>query len=343
MSTKNEKPTAEAPEQVPAAPSTVSKDAAASMAPALLDYFSDRYLIDRSMIMQVLMNTAFRPRKGDPQPTLSQMMMLMVVAKQYGLNPFTREIYAFPSNGGIVPIVGVDGWVRIIRERPELNGIEFNYGPLVEEVQGPVKPHEWVECVIYRKDNEKPTIVREYYNECFRPTEPWKAMPKRMLRHKALIQASRYGFGFAGIYDEDEAATIIETTHRVANNAAADDFPSGRVHHRKQLPATAGEATPIKTTVPAASQQPVQEVVTDDGEVLPPQAAQQGIGEDEEIRRDEVIESIENAIGDPGSSAHRLEESRRLLMKNAGLIGPERHAALLEALHKRLNAPSQLF
>jgi hypothetical protein len=36
------------------------------------------------------------------------------------------------------------------------------------------------------------------------------AWPKRMHRHKSLIQGARVAFGFAGIYDEDEAHRIIE-------------------------------------------------------------------------------------------------------------------------------------
>jgi hypothetical protein len=31
-----------------------------------------------------------------------------------------------------------------------------------------------------------------------------------MLRHKAAIQAARYGFGFSGIYEPDEAERIQE-------------------------------------------------------------------------------------------------------------------------------------
>ncbi|MCO2532685.1 phage recombination protein Bet, partial [Pseudomonas aeruginosa] len=32
----------------------------------------------------------------------------------------------------------------------------------------------------------------------------------RMLRHKAMIQCARLAFGFAGIYDQDEAERIVE-------------------------------------------------------------------------------------------------------------------------------------
>ena len=60
---------------------------------------------DGHELLQILKSTAF---KG--QVTDAQMAALMVVANQYQLNPFTRELFAFPDkNNGIVPVVGVDG------------------------------------------------------------------------------------------------------------------------------------------------------------------------------------------------------------------------------------------
>ena len=54
---------------------------------------------------EILKATAFKGPATD-----AQMTALCVVAQQYGLNPFTRELYAFPDrNNGIVPVVGVDG------------------------------------------------------------------------------------------------------------------------------------------------------------------------------------------------------------------------------------------
>ena len=39
--------------------------------------------------------------------------------------PFTKEIYAHPDqHKGIVPVVGVDGWIRIVNEHPQFDGIE---------------------------------------------------------------------------------------------------------------------------------------------------------------------------------------------------------------------------
>lgn len=153
-----------------------------------------------SEVLPILKATAFKGSATDAQLTA-----LMIVANQYGLNPWTKEIYAFPDkNNGIVPVVGVDGWSRIINEHPQLDGIEFEYG----EQKG--DHFEWIECLIYRKDRSKPVRVREFWDEVARNTGPWQSHKNRMHRHKALIQSARLAFGFAGIYDQDEAERIIE-------------------------------------------------------------------------------------------------------------------------------------
>jgi phage recombination protein Bet len=162
---------------------------------SLIQRMANRFGVDANKMLATLKATAF---KGDVSN--EQMMALLVVAEQYKLNPWTKEIYAFPDRSGIVPVVGVDGWARIINERPELDGIDFN-----EAEDG-----SWIECIIYRKDRAHPTKVKEWLAECKRGTQPWQSHPRRMLRHKALIQCARVAFGFGGIYDQDEAERIIE-------------------------------------------------------------------------------------------------------------------------------------
>jgi phage recombination protein Bet len=146
-------------------------------------------------LVETLKETAFRGQVGD-----SQMAALLIVAEQYGLNPWTKEIYAFPDRqNGIVPVVGVDGWARIINGNSNFDGMEF------------VQDDESCTCKIYRKDRSHPTAVTEYMSECRRDNvQPWKTHPKRMLRHKAMIQCARIAFGFGGIYDEDEAERIVQ-------------------------------------------------------------------------------------------------------------------------------------
>lgn len=162
----------------------------------LINKLAERFEIaDSSGLIQTLKNTAF---KGDVND--SQMAALLIVANQYGLNPWTKEIYAFPDKGGgITPIVGIDGWARILNENPQFDGIEFDLD------------EEKCTCRIYRKDRSRPISITEYMSECYRDIQgPWRTHPKRMLRHKAMIQCARLAFGFTGIYDQDEAERIVE-------------------------------------------------------------------------------------------------------------------------------------
>lgn len=145
-----------------------------------------------------------------------QAAAFLVVAKQYNLNPFIKEIYAFPGRGGgVVPIVSVDGWATLINRQEQLDGIQF-------EDRFDENDLIAVTCRIYRKDRAHATEVTEYMEECRRDTDTWRKWPARMLRHKALIQCARYAFGLVGIYDPDEAERIADNepdapaTQRVA-------------------------------------------------------------------------------------------------------------------------------
>lgn len=151
---------------------------------------------DGADLIGTLKATAFKGQVSD-----AQMTALLVVANQYALNPWTKEIYAFPDkNNGIVPVVGVDGWSRIINSHPQFDGIEFE------------QDAESCTCIIYRKDRNRPIKVTEYMEECKRGTGPWVSHPRRMLRHKAMIQGARLAFGYGGIYDQDEAERIVEAS-----------------------------------------------------------------------------------------------------------------------------------
>ena len=163
---------------------------------------------DGADLIGTLKATAFKGQVSD-----AQMTALLVVANQYALNPWTKEIYAFPDkNNGIVPVVGVDGWSRIINSHPQFDGIEFE------------QDDASCTCVIYRKDRNRPIKVTEYRDECARGTGPWQSHPKRMLRHKAMIQCARLAFGYGGIYDQDEAERIVEASP-VKHMGAVEEAP----------------------------------------------------------------------------------------------------------------------
>lgn len=159
--------------------------------PSALAAMAGRFSMEPAKLMETLKATVF---KG---ATNEQLAALVVVANEHALNPFTREIYAFPDKGGgIQAVIGVDGWIRIITQNPQFDGFEHEYSGEGKDLACTV--------TLYRKDISRPVKVTEYLAECSKNTDPWRSHPRRMLRHKALIQAGRIAFGLGSLKDEDD-------------------------------------------------------------------------------------------------------------------------------------------
>lgn len=192
---------------------------------SIVRQFASKIGVEPEKLLSTLKDTAFKQpwKDGKPGPevTEAQMLALLVVANEYGLNPFLKEIYAFPTKGGgIAPMVGYDGWVRLVQSQPSYNGEELIDG-FDDRIGKDGNPRGfYFECTMWRKDRDRPTKIREYHNENWRDTDPWNNMPSRMTRNRAYIQCARMAFGFGGIYDPDEG-------ERIANAMAIDVVPEG--------------------------------------------------------------------------------------------------------------------
>lgn len=221
---------------------------------SLVKKFAEKYSIDSTHLLDILRDTAFRLRNNEVVST-SQMAALLVVADAHGLNPFTREIFAYLDKyNGVVPVVSVDGWARIINENADFDGVEFKYSEQEAIMPGGKLCPVWCEAIIHRKNRSKPTIVREYLDELYVPPRganggydgPWQTHTKRMMRHKTLIQCARIAFGFAGVFDEDEANRILESVSQ-------QDKIEGQ---KTQQEAAGGDNKPAEA--PAQQEKPVE-------------------------------------------------------------------------------------
>ena len=159
----------------------------------LTEIMAAKFNMERGAFVQALKETAVPANITD-----GQFAAFLMVAKEHNLNPLTREIYAFPAQGGIRPIVSIDGWMKIINNHKQYDGMKSTdnldkAGNLMS-----------ITIQIFRKDREHSIEVTEYMKECMRNTQPWKQWPARMLRHKAMIQAARIAFSFSGMEDQDE-------------------------------------------------------------------------------------------------------------------------------------------
>lgn len=180
-----------------------------------------------------------------------QFAAFLLVAKEYGLNPILKEIYAFPArSGGIQPIVSIDGWMRMMNDHRQMDGLEF-----VDHADDDGKLKA-ITARIYRKDRSRPIEVTEYMDECKRDTDTWRKWPTRMLRHKAAIQCARYAFGFSGIVDEDEYERA--QGHYAGTDVGAQPLTPPTPPSPPPAPAIAQQPEPPK--VPEANAAPKEKV-----------------------------------------------------------------------------------
>lgn len=217
-----------------------------------------------------------------------QLAAFLVVAHEYGLNPLTKEIYAFPGkSGGIQPIVSIDGWVNLMNSHPAMDGIDFR-----DHMTSDGKLTA-ITAIISRKDRTKPVTVTEYLAECYRPTDTWQKWPRRMLRHKALIQCARYAFGFSGIIDQDEYERIRAIPERPMAPAQVIDEP----HDPKTGEIVSSQSAPPQ---PAATEAPALSAA------VPDEAGDSTIIEDIRTALQEAAMQGLDALAEEWGSIHPL-------------------------------------
>ena len=172
--------------------------------PSALALMASRLNVDQEKMLATLKGTVFQ------KATNEEMLALVVVANTYDLNPFLKELYAFPAKGGgIVPIVSVDGWNKMLIRQPNFDGIEWE-----EKDNEDGTPYSMT-AIVHVKGRAFPVKTTEYFDECKRNTDPWNNMPRRMLRNRTLCQASRMAFGISGVYNDDEAQNVVDVSSTI--------------------------------------------------------------------------------------------------------------------------------
>ncbi|MFA6067508.1 MAG: recombinase RecT, partial [Janthinobacterium sp.] len=164
---------------------------------SVLNIMAAKFNLEPDIFLSTIKATVMKPGKDGHIPSNEEIAAFLVVANKYSLDPFTNEIYAFPNKkGGIIPIVGIDGFTTILNRQKGFNGYELTYSEDETTMEGGKQCPAWAEVKIYHKDREHATIVREYLDEVYVPARsgypgPWQSHTKRMLRHKVLIQGIR--------------------------------------------------------------------------------------------------------------------------------------------------------
>jgi len=223
----------------------------------LVGRLAQRYGVPANTLLGVLRDTVFKPPKGEAAFSDVELAAALVLAEKYDLNPFAREIYVTRHRGALLVIVPIDGWAKIANAQEAYDGCEFDYE---NDSQGEIYS---TTCRIYRKDRSRPTEVTEFYEECFdpksdSPRDPWRKWGRRMLRHKAYIQAVRLAFSLSEAVDDDEAARMgvrtPEYSVRDGNREIAAPAPAPAPARRKP-PREVQAAAPEPGPEPAAAEE----------------------------------------------------------------------------------------
>lgn len=144
----------------------------------------------------------------------AEVAAFIAVCNQMALNPIVGEVHAMRDRSGTLrPVPSIDGWVKVTRSQPDFRGIEFAENRDEDDCLVSIT------CTIHVDGWATPCRVTEYLCECKRHTEPWKAMPTRMLRHRALIQCARVAFGL-GLSDVEDVRDEPHDTTQPATKPA---------------------------------------------------------------------------------------------------------------------------
>jgi len=178
--------------------------------------------------------------------TQADLERLLMMAERLKLDPLNNEIYAIETQADaskkshIVLVVGVDGWSKVINSHPEFDGMRF-----IESEPGDDELPLYFECTIFRKDRKVATSVREYMYEAHTNQGAWLTHPRRMLRHKAMIQCARICFGLSGIYDPDEAVRIFSSKSLTNDTRQKIDLHSQKSQSNDSKHQSSGNCKPV--------------------------------------------------------------------------------------------------
>ena len=190
---------------------------------------SEIMALEANMPRESFLNTLKKTVMPSQNVSDEHVAAFLVLAHKYKLDPLSEQIHAFPSKGGVKAMIGIDGWISIAQRQAHYDG--FKHIDQFDEKGKLVA----VTAIVRRKDHSEPTEITEYMDECSRDTTPWKQFPKRMLRHKAIMQGIRMAFGISNLVDEDEAADIRREEGQMKNISPKEGAGTGFYDEMKEL------------------------------------------------------------------------------------------------------------
>lgn len=203
-----------------------------------------------------LLRNVWQTSKGQPPLSDAEMFVGMSMIARFGLDPIAKEIYVTRTSKGLVTIIGIDGWIKILDRTEGYDGFE-------QELHFDDDQLDWVETSIYSTKRGRPIRYRAFAHEYAKiagivaKTIPWHMLRLFSLRHAARLFTPIGG----SVVTEEEARwmdayaeTPADDRHRTNSlrekvSAAAKEFePLPQPDVEGAAEPTAPEATPPAET-----------------------------------------------------------------------------------------------
>ena len=150
--------------------------------------------------------------KGEPVLTDQELIVGMALVARYELDPFAREIYVTRGKKGLMVILGIDGWIRVLDRTEHYDGFEqeeeFEDGKLVS-----------VTTRIFSTKHSHPAAYTARMSEYLKLGGfVANTCPMHMLGIFSLKHAARRFVPLGGCVTEDEARWMGQADGPVANS-----------------------------------------------------------------------------------------------------------------------------
>ncbi len=248
--------------------------------------------------------------------TTAQTAAFLQVAHSYKLNPFIKEIYAFPTKGGgIMPMISIDGWLSIANRDPRYEGYEY------EEILDEKGNLEGGKVTIYRSDRQRPHVHREWFRECKRNTDPWNNMPRRMMENRTVAQGIRRALGISGLMDIDEVEQMHEINITGQSSVLERSTETKTAALKEKIGAKRGRPTTEKVTEPEKPALAMPEPVPDpepEAEIIAPAPEPEPAPKADQNDRQKFLAAASDKATELGLSQDDAKLRIREVLFNAG-------------------------
>ena len=196
----------------------------------------EEYGLTGKQVISVLKSSIIKVPDGKPAATPAELVVVMSVMKEFGLNPMMRQLYAWRDHKGeMVVMLSADGWTMLANRRPNFLKVSYEFGPDAPSPDNKGRScWEFVTCTVHDSVRGGIVMAPAYLSEWYvgqrgNYAGPWQKMTRHKLRLKAYSLAIReaYGLGMVDIGDLSDAPRAVADPGAATAGKLADMAAGG--------------------------------------------------------------------------------------------------------------------